>query len=90
MESLEDLQRRFGVNGLVKFEEGRGGLTKIAVNSDSRLDCHDAGPKCAISGRSRQSREFTVLRVSVSWTFTTVSLEPNCATSCLGHSVAAI
>jgi glucose-6-phosphate 1-epimerase len=33
MENLEDLQRRYGVSGLVKFEEGRGGLPKIAVNS---------------------------------------------------------
>jgi glucose-6-phosphate 1-epimerase len=34
MENLEDLQRRYGVSGLVKFEEGKGGLAKIAVNSD--------------------------------------------------------
>ena len=33
MENLEDLQRRFGVNGLVKFEEGRVGLSRIAVSS---------------------------------------------------------
>jgi glucose-6-phosphate 1-epimerase len=33
METAEDLQRRYGVSGVVKFEEGRGGLSKIAVNS---------------------------------------------------------
>jgi glucose-6-phosphate 1-epimerase len=33
MENLEELQRRFGVSGLVKFEQGRGGLAKIGVNS---------------------------------------------------------
>jgi glucose-6-phosphate 1-epimerase len=33
MENLEDLQRRYGVSGLVKFEPGRGGLSKITVTS---------------------------------------------------------
>jgi glucose-6-phosphate 1-epimerase len=34
METLEDLQRRYGGNGLMKFEQGRGGLSKITVSSD--------------------------------------------------------
>jgi glucose-6-phosphate 1-epimerase len=34
METLEDLQHKYGANGLLRFEQGRGGLSKIAVNSD--------------------------------------------------------
>jgi glucose-6-phosphate 1-epimerase len=33
MDNLEDLQRRYGVSGLVKFEQGKGGLGKIAIES---------------------------------------------------------
>jgi glucose-6-phosphate 1-epimerase len=33
METLDDLQRRLGVSGLVKFEQGSGGLGRIAVKS---------------------------------------------------------
>ncbi len=32
--SLSDLQRRFGVPGVVKIDEGRGGLPRVAVTSD--------------------------------------------------------
>ena len=46
--------------GIVAASSGR---TKIADSTASRLDCHDAGPKCAVGGRSRQSGEFTVPRV---------------------------
>ena len=64
------------------------GRTKIAVSRASTLDCHDAGPKCAVFGRSHQSGEFTILRVSGSWAGTTVSFVPMFGDSCLGHSVA--
>ena len=33
MESLLELQKRFGVSGIVKIEAGKGGLPRIAVNS---------------------------------------------------------
>jgi glucose-6-phosphate 1-epimerase len=32
--SISDLQRRFGVPGIVKIDEGRGGLPRVAVTSD--------------------------------------------------------
>src|SRR5579864_2313566 len=32
--SIGDLQRRFGVPGVVKIDEGRGGLPRVAVTSD--------------------------------------------------------
>jgi hypothetical protein len=64
------------------------GRTKIAVSRASRLDCHDAGPKCDVSGRSRQSDHITVLRVSGSWASPTVSFAATGGDSCVGHSVA--
>lgn len=33
MQSLAELQRRFGVSGVVKIDPGRGGLPRMAVNS---------------------------------------------------------
>src|SRR5580700_7402869 len=33
MESLSELQKRYGVSGVVKIDAGRGGLPRIAVNS---------------------------------------------------------
>ena len=73
--------------GLIKYVQVNG-RTKIAVSRASTLDCHDAGPKCAISGRSHQSGEFTVLRVSGSWVWTTVSFVSKRGDSYVGHTVA--
>jgi len=61
------------------------GRTKIADSRASRLDCHEAGPKCAVAGRSRQSGEFTVLRVSGSRASPAVSFASTCGDSCVGH-----
>ena len=65
MENLEELQRRYGVSGVVKFEQGRGGLPKIAVNSGlgsaevylygahiAGFQPHGAGPVLFMSRRS--------------------------------------
>ena len=72
----------------------RTGRTKIADNRASRLDCHEAGPKCAVAGRSGQvgrsgqSGEFTVLRVLGSCPQSYVSFVSTPGDCGIGHCAA--